>query len=167
MGLGVVLGGYFALPVLLLSVPIEADTHYLETLQDSKNRVGHTVAFDRGQYLETQNGAVIEYYGGRVAVEPLEVESPATVSLRGVFIEENQIRATAYHVYAGGLRNYASYLGLALIAFIWGVALWERVRRSVGLVHFSTDLSCASGYRTVFLIPAKAEEGRCPRRPDR
>lgn len=126
MGLGVVLVGYLALPFLLLPAPIEADTHYLGTLQASENRVGHAVAFDREQYLETQNGAVIEYYGGRVAVEPLEVESPATVSLRGVFIEENQIRATAYHVHAGGLRNYASYLGLALIAFIWGAALWRR-----------------------------------------
>lgn len=127
VGLGGVLVGYFAVPFLLVQAPIEANTHSLRTLQTSENRVGHTVAFDREQYLETQNGAFIEYFGGRVPVEPLKVEAPATVSLRGTFVEENKIRATAHHVHAGGLRNYASYLGLSLIAFIWGVALWKRV----------------------------------------
>jgi hypothetical protein len=125
MGMGSVLVGYFALPLLLLQAPIEANTHSLRTLQKSEDRVGHTVAFDRQQYLETQNGAVIEYFGGRVSVEPLKVEAPATVSLRGTFVEENKIQATAHHVHAGGLRNYASYLGLSLIAFIWIVALWK------------------------------------------
>ena len=126
-GLGGVLVVYFVLPFLLLQAPVEADTHYLETLQASGDRVGHAVAFDREQYLETQNSAFIEYYGGRVPIEPLEIEPPATVSLRGTFIEENKIRATAYHVHAGGLRDYASYLGLALIAFIWVVALGKRM----------------------------------------
>jgi len=126
-GLGGVLVVYFGLPFLLLQAPVEADTHYLETLQASGDRVGHAVAFDREQYLETQNSAFIEYYGGRVPIEPLEIEPPATVSLRGTFIEENKIRATAYHVHAGGLRDYASYLGLALIAFIWVVALGKRM----------------------------------------
>jgi hypothetical protein len=127
VGLGGTLVVYFVLPFLLLQAPIEANTHDLKILQASENRVGHTVAFDREQYLETQNGAVIEYFGGRVPVEPLKAEAPATVSLRGVFVEENKIRATAHHVHAGGLRNYASYLGLSLIAFIWGVALWQGV----------------------------------------
>lgn len=121
-GLAVV-AGYFAFPFLLLQAPIEADTHYLKTLQKSEKRVGHSVAFDREQYLETQKGAVIEYYGGRVSVEPLDVEATATVSLRGVFTEKNQLGVMDYHVHAGGLRNYASYLGLALIAFIWIRAL--------------------------------------------
>jgi hypothetical protein len=129
-GVGAVLVGYFGLPFLLLQAPIEADTHYLETLRTSKGRVGHAVAFDRAQYLEIQNGACIEYYGGRVPVEPLKVEAPATISLQGTFVEEDKIRATAYHVHAAGLRNYASYVGLSLIAFIWGVSLWREGREN-------------------------------------
>jgi hypothetical protein len=128
ISLGGVLVVYFTVPFLLLQAPIEANTHDLQTLQTSENRVGHAVAFDREQYLETQNGAFIEYFGGRVPVELLKVEAPATVSLRGTFVAEDKIRATAYHVHAGGLRNYASYLGLSLIAFIWIVAFWREAR---------------------------------------
>ncbi|MFB6231275.1 MAG: hypothetical protein ABEL04_08975 [Salinibacter sp.] len=120
-GIGVLLVGYFTVPFLLLQGPVQADASSLKTLSRSSNRIGHRVALDRAQYVDTQEGPCLKHYQGRVQmqVEGLEIQPPATVSIRGVLVAENKIRVADHHVHIGKLRNYPSYVGLAFIAVVW------------------------------------------------
>lgn len=116
---------YVVLPCLLIQKPVEANNHYLRTLA-AESRSGQYVEFDRVGYVSTPQGGALEYWGReRLFVEVLDVEAPATVSVRGVFTAEHRIRTIDYHVHADGLRDAASYLGLTLIMVIWIVA-WRR-----------------------------------------
>lgn len=121
-GILVLLAGYFAGPLFLLRGPIEADAHSLEVLRETQERVGRQLELDRAGYVSTQSGHFLKYYGERVQVEELKVASPATVSIRGVFVDRHKIRITKLHVHPGGLRDYPSYLGLALVVAVWGTA---------------------------------------------
>lgn len=131
-GVVVLLSAYFVVPILLLQGPIEANAHYLKTLGGDEERRGSYVEIDRAQYVRTDEGAILRYYGGgdQVRVEEIELESPATISIRGIFAEDDEIRVIDYHVHAGGLRNYTSYLGLVLILFVWAAALGRRALRA-------------------------------------
>lgn len=125
-GMIVLLGGYFCGPVFLLQEPIESNAHFLEVLHEEEDRIGRSVEFDRARYVEREDGTRIEYYGGadQVAIEQLKIEFPSTVSIRGVFVEDNKVRATEHYVHASGLRDYASYAGLMLIVLVWSVSVW-------------------------------------------
>lgn len=126
-GIGGLVIGYFAIPFLLLQGPKEADSHYLKTLNMAQGRTGHYVELDRARYVKTQEGRFLSYYGGtdQVRVEPLKLKPPVTVSVRGIFVSENKIRVIDHHVHPGGVRDYASYLGLGLILAVW-IAAWRR-----------------------------------------
>ena len=127
-GTGGLLVGYFTLPLLLLHGPIEANTHYLKTLDEPRDRTGRYVEIDRARYISTQEGAFLEYFSGRARVESLKIQPPATVSIRGVFGAKDTIRVIEHHVHAGQFRDYPSYLGLTLISVIW---VGASVRKSI------------------------------------
>lgn len=120
VGIVILLGSYVLGPLVILQQPIEADAHSLNTLSQSDGKVGRSVAMDRARYGQTKNGYVLFHFGGRVRVEDMGISAPATVSVRGVFTAEDKIRVNRLHVHASGLRDYPSYLGLTLIAAIWG-----------------------------------------------
>jgi hypothetical protein len=126
-GIVVLAGIYFLGPLFLLQEPIESNAHFLEVLHEEEDRIGRSVEFDRARYVEREGGMRIEYYGGadQVSIKRLKIESLSTVSIRGVFVEDNKVRATEYHVHASGLRDYASYAGLMLIVLVWSAALWD------------------------------------------
>ena len=126
LGIVVLLGGYFLGPLLVLQQPIEADAHSLNTLSETHGRTGRPVEMDRAKYVQERNGYVLEHFGGRVQVEKLGVQAPATVSIQGVFTTKNKVRVTSLRVHTSGLRDYPSYLGLALIAAVWGQAALRR-----------------------------------------
>ncbi|MCS3700168.1 hypothetical protein GGQ20_001477 [Salinibacter ruber] len=125
-GIVVLVGIYFLGPLFLLQEPIESNAHFLEVLYE-KDRIGRSVEFDRARYVEREGEMRIEYYGGadQVSIKRLKIEPPSTVSIRGVFVEDNKVRATEYYVHASGLRDYASYAGLMLIVLVWSAALWD------------------------------------------
>lgn len=123
VGILVLLGVYFLGPLFLLQEPIEADVHSLEVLHEEQGRTGRSVEIDRAGYVREQNGYFLAHFGGRVRVEKLEIPAPATVSIQGVFTDGSTVRVTDLHVHAGGIRNYASYLGLGLVVVIWVMPL--------------------------------------------
>lgn len=128
-GILALLGSYFFGPLFLLQEPIEADAHSLGTLSGTQVRTGRHVEMDRARYVRTQEGTFLRYYGGKeqVRVEDLGMSSPATVSIRGVFADENTVRVTEYHIHAGGLRDYPTYLGLGVISIVWIAAACRAV----------------------------------------
>jgi hypothetical protein len=129
-GIVVLLAVYFTIPLFLLHGPVEADAHSLKALHVSAERVGHRVALDQARYVNTPDGPRLELYKGRVQlrVEKLDVQPPATVSVRGVLTGADTIRVTDHYVHAGRMRDYPSYLGLAFIAFVWTIAGWRAYR---------------------------------------
>ena len=95
-----------------------------------RERVGHRVALDQARYVNTPDGPRLELYKGRVQlrVEKLDVQPPATVSVRGVLTGADTIRVTDHYVHAGRMRDYPSYLRLAFIAIVWTIAGWRAYR---------------------------------------
>jgi hypothetical protein len=127
-GILLLLGGYFLGPLFLLQQPIEADAHSLRTLREPRGRTGRPVEMDRAGYVRGQDGYFLVQFGEQVRVEELEIPAPATVSIQGVFTGKYEVRVTRLHVHTSELRDYPSYLGLVLIATIWGTAFWKRHR---------------------------------------
>ena len=118
------IGAYFALPLLLLQGPVSADNHFLKTLGLS-DRAGHYVECDRAQYRRTAGGeAVLQCWNAEpIRVKGLNAPVPATVSVRGVFVDDDTMRVIEHHIHSGWFREGASYVGLALTLMIWMIAL--------------------------------------------
>ncbi|MEM7526018.1 MAG: hypothetical protein AAF360_20135, partial [Pseudomonadota bacterium] len=55
-------------------------------------------------------------------------EESATVSIKGRFRGADLVVATEAHVHPRGVRDYASYLGLGLVALWWLSCLAPRLR---------------------------------------
>lgn len=125
-GIVVLVGIYFLGPLFLLQEPIDADAHSLKVLHEEERRAGRTVEIDRARYAKSRDEDVLQHYGGQVQVKGVDIQPPATMSIRGTFVESDTLRVTELHVHTGGFRDYPSYLGLALIAAIWGSIFLER-----------------------------------------
>lgn len=120
VGGGVLVAAYFVLPFLWLQGPVEANNHDLETLSTPQSRPGRYIELDRVRYVNARGDEVLRVWNAeQIRVEDLGLSSPATVSVRGVFVDERRIRVIDHHVHADGVRNNASYLGLILIAGVW------------------------------------------------
>jgi hypothetical protein len=114
---------YLIVPVFLIHGPEEADNHYLKTIRLPENRPGQYVEFDRGRYISNPSGAFLQSSTSETfRVQGLKRSRPATVSLRGVFVNENEILVSESHVHSNWFRDTASYLGLALITLMWILA---------------------------------------------
>ena len=119
------IAAYFALPLLLLQAPVEADTHYLETLSNLEENVGSWVEIDRPRYLIRDGNPLLSYFSGagEVRVVNMDVAAPATVSVRGSVIAADTLRVEEFHVHSNWSRDTASYVGLTLILILWITAL--------------------------------------------
>jgi len=111
------LAAYLLLPFLMIQGPIEADTHFLDTLQESDSRAGSYVEIDRARYSEAEDGPYVRFYGGtlELAVSRVQASPPAKISIRGQFVDNELIEVSEYHVHRGPWRDYASYIGLLFV----------------------------------------------------
>lgn len=117
------IAAYFMVPVLFVHGPEEANNHYVKTLRTPENRPGQYVEFDRARIVSTPEGAFLQRStSDEIRVTGLNLRRSARVSLRGVFIDEHEIRVTESHVHRNWFRDSASYTGLALIAILWIMA---------------------------------------------
>jgi hypothetical protein len=118
---------YFALPIAFLDGPAGADNHFGETLRQRELRPGRYIEIDRDRYSTGASGPRIETFAGEsLTLEGIDIAGPALVSLRGRFASADRIVVEEYHVHPRGLRDLASYIGLALIAACWAR---DRLRR--------------------------------------
>jgi hypothetical protein len=121
---------YFVLPLPFLSGPERADNFSIGTLRDKANRPGSRIELDRRPYRVEEGGHFVRTFSG----EDLRVigeRSPrsGTVSLRGTFTDPETIEVHELREARQGLRDGASYLGLALLGFLW-LRGWREGRRS-------------------------------------
>ncbi|MBD3276290.1 MAG: hypothetical protein GF372_13320 [Candidatus Marinimicrobia bacterium] len=108
---------YFTFPLLLLEKPVQANNHYLKTLQNSENRTGEYIELDRASFKITNGNKVIKpgHYSEWFQVKGLPVENSASVSIKGFFSEQKVITVNEYKVHTDWFRDMASYAGLVLV----------------------------------------------------
>ena len=111
---------YYLMPFWLMTGPEKAGLHDGPLVRDPALRPGQLLEIDRAPYQPGAGGGYItSRYLGQLRVQGMNLGQPATVSIRGRFIGENEIGVLEYHRHRDGFRDGASYLGLALIAFTW------------------------------------------------
>lgn len=114
---------YLGLPLLLMSGPQAADNHYVKTLRVVSERAGRKVEIDRPSYRKQPEGKLRIFTGEEFDVRGLEPPLSGTVSVQGRFIDRNTLEIARYHAHPPGVRDAASYLGLALVVAVWSRAL--------------------------------------------
>ncbi len=116
---------YLLVPFALLDGPEAQDNHFVKTLRAYEDRPGKIIEMDRADYEHHPKGGTIRTFSGEgFAVEGLQLNDSSAVSIRGVFTEKNRVRVQDYHIHSR-FRDWASYLGLSLIAFIWLISLYR------------------------------------------
>jgi hypothetical protein len=127
---GALLAGYFLLPLPLLSGPERADNHFVGTLRNPDERTGKPIALDRTRW---RPGEGFRIFAGEVLVaEGMDGVPAGTVSVRGRFVAPDRIWVLDLRRHPSGLREAASYVGLAGIAAVWIAAAFVRFRNEKG-----------------------------------
>ncbi|WP_428929739.1 hypothetical protein [Marinibacterium sp. SX1] len=121
------LGGlYLAGPLALMPAAEAHDLHHTALLRPGAARAGQEVAFDRARVDVTPEGAqLMAWTGARFALTGLAPQASGTWSVQGVLGDGGEIVVTALHAHPPGLRDLASYVGLACVALWWGLCLWR------------------------------------------
>jgi hypothetical protein len=113
---------YMLAPLSLLEQIERSGSHYVDTLRDSENRTQKQIEIDRVTLLMSNSGDyTINTFGNNKFIlkniAP-QLEKPATISLKGNFIDNHTIQVNDYHLHNKTLRDGATLLGLSLILFI-------------------------------------------------
>ena len=117
---------YFVLPFVFIEGPRQADNHFVRTLEEKDLRTGKSIEFDRRSYIKTSSGDVVEGFGGeRIKVAIPLLDHSATISGRGIFSAQNEVKFQEIHEHIWGLRDASSILGILLISAMWGHAFWK------------------------------------------
>ena len=120
---------YIFTPLLLLDGPVNANNHYIKTLQSNHDRTGEYVEFDRRGFKSTPAGDTLDTFTNeKIGISGINYKANANVSIRGKFVSNKMINVIEYHVHSAWFRNYASYLGLILVTLLW---IWKPVLRKI------------------------------------
>lgn len=121
---GALLCLYLLLPLPLMAAAEAADNHFVGTLRDADARVGRKIEIDRPFFQRHPAGNTLRIFTGEhLHVQGLEPPSSGTVSIKGRFVAPDTLEIVAYHAHPTGLRDAASYLGLAMVLAVWSRAL--------------------------------------------
>lgn len=117
---------YLALPLLLFQGPENADNHYTATLRAHSDRKGRPIAVDRCEF-DPDTQTIRLFSGERIRVTGLEWPTPVTVSIKGRFVAMDRIKINSFHIHHL-MRDFSSFLGLALVTILWFTAGWKSRR---------------------------------------
>lgn len=119
---------YFLLPVAFIHGPIQADAHFLRTIEAGSDRVGKHMALDRAR-CELDDGVVsvrlVTNEPVRLIGIPANCDAP--ISVKGTFVSKDVITVDVIHYHSSWFRDWASYIGIGLIFGYW---LWSAFGRS-------------------------------------
>ena len=123
---GLHLGGLFFVAFLFLNASEAEDNHFVKTLRQVENRQGKPIEFDRAFYqYENSDGKLGVFNGEELNLVGFELGRSAQLSICGVFLD---FEVSEYHLHSPHFRDNASYLGLSLIAILWGWSGLQRLR---------------------------------------
>lgn len=124
----VILSLYFSIPNFFKNMSMEADNHYLKTLQNTDQRPSKYIEIDRVLYTPGESGGLLHCFSGEeIPVSGILLETPSVVSIRGKFVNNHHIEVQEYHRHSGRLRDYSSYLGIALIGLYWSFVILSSI----------------------------------------
>jgi hypothetical protein len=96
----------------------------MRTFGDVEHRAGRYFECDRARYTVSRTGPFLSCSKSEpLAVSGLDLPGPATVSVRGHFIDNQSVRVEELHLHRAGFRDAASYLGLTLVLAVWLTSL--------------------------------------------
>ena len=121
--------GYATLPLLLMHGPYLEDNHSVRTLMGPGDRSGRAVEFDRNRLVvEGDRRTLVTFAGESLRLLEVPDEPPGTVSIRGRFVDHRTVAVEEIHRHAGALRDWASYVGVAVVLLVWGDWILGRIR---------------------------------------
>lgn len=124
---------YFALPLVLIEGPRNANNHFVRTLEEIEARPGRPLESDRSSYVKTPAGDMLGLFTGETIKSSREIlDHSATVSIRGRFVTPTQLDVLEFHEHSSWFRDTGSYLGILLLLGMWLGAFMKQ-----GLLSFS------------------------------
>lgn len=119
---------WLVLPLALMDGPRRADNYSVLTLEERTLRPGRSVELHRADWVPDEpSGYLLTLAGEPLRTEGLEFERFTRVSVRGVFVDDETVRVTDFHVHRATMRDVASYVGLLGICLTW-LLPWARLR---------------------------------------
>ena len=124
------LAAYALVPLAQVSSVERANLHDVATLGSVEQRPGNAIALDRVRLLSREDAQAVRLFTGeRIWLKSDTPLQEGVVSVKGRFAAPDTIVARDVHQHNGwGLREYASYLGLAFIA-LWWIVCFVRIGR--------------------------------------
>lgn len=118
---------YVLSPVLLLDKPANSDNHFLSVLIDRDSRSGRAIELDRVRF--ENNGSrftVTTFAGEKIKLVKIPNGAPESgiLSLRGVFVDPGEIKATGIHIHNPYFRDTATVIGLAIVVALFGLSFF-------------------------------------------
>jgi hypothetical protein len=102
------------------------DVHDVRTLREVAQRPGRPVELYRADAHERPGLDLVETLESELlTIEGLEIEGEQEVSIRARFVDETTILVDEWFVHPDGWRDLGSYVGLALVALLWGRVAWR------------------------------------------
>ena len=116
---------YSLIPFFMMGASEAEDNHFVKTLRQVESRQGKPVEFDRAFYQHASPvGKLRIFTGEKLNVVGLKLDDSSQISVRGVFLDAQTVQVKDYRLHPSAFRGNASYLGLGLIAVIWGRGGW-------------------------------------------
>jgi len=123
------LATYLVAPPLFTASVEESNSHFIRTLRRAEERAGQRVAFDRAEIVRRDGALTVRTIGGEpIALVGLALDGSRIASIEGTFVAPDSVRVARHHRHRGH-REYASYLGLVLLACFWAAGIAGRRKR--------------------------------------
>jgi hypothetical protein len=115
---------YSVAPIALMNGPYSTDANSIATLKERDSRIGKEILMDRETYLRgEEKDTVITFAGERLdIISELRASDDSRVSLIGEFVDHDVIRIQHFHEHKSLWRDFASYIGLFVVALTWVIA---------------------------------------------
>lgn len=123
---------YLLLPAVFIDGPANANAHFVTTLRNSP-KYNDYIEIDRGTLTKDGQALVIRpFTGDEFTVTGIKSNGEKLVSVQGRFSSDKTLLVSKYHMHTK-FRDYASYLGLALVLLFWCVNGMRFALREVGI----------------------------------
>lgn len=119
---------YLMAPFFFFHHSEAANNRYLKTLQESEQRQGKLIEFDRVPYTAQEKSMKTFSHETILLTGQLPKET-SLLSIKGKFITINTIDVTDVHIHTLH-RDWASYLGLLLILMLWIETLYKQKNKN-------------------------------------
>ena len=126
---------YFVLPLFILNLPLDANNHFVKTLEYVNERPGKYFEMDRRPYrFENGIGIIHTFANEDIKLKNINLNTPETISIKAKFIDENTAEVIDYHIHSVLFRDGSSYTGLMMILIFWSFSFYSSQKSSGSLL---------------------------------